>query len=139
MRATKSSSVKPPPRDAMTACAWMKCGNPVRGIDPQRTCPDCQAAGAPTRVEWAAYKATLPPEQVFTTGEMVLVLANAHMSEMAMHHPKDTPKRDEDAPPAPGATDGATLRVDGEVSAAVAYRRGSEVQGAGGGVDGSLL
>ena len=64
----------PPPRDALdghTRCA--SCSAPARGIDPQRNCDACVAAGAPSRVPWAQVKPANSP----TCGEQVAQLANA--------------------------------------------------------------
>ncbi len=61
------------------------CRAAVEGIDPMRTCERCRAGGAPARVAWELAK----PADSATTGEQVLVLANALLSEAAVHAPKD--------------------------------------------------
>lgn len=61
------------------------CRVPVEGIDPMRTCERCRQGGAPARVAWEVAK----PKDSATSGEQVLVLANAHLSETAVHVPKD--------------------------------------------------
>lgn len=67
------------------------CGNRVDGRDPMRTCATCQGAGAPVRVPWEEAKpdnaATVLPEIVMTP------LANAHLSELALHV-ADDPRED---------------------------------------------
>lgn len=47
------------------------CARPVAGIDEQRTCNACRAAGAPARVDWTYLSGVTPPPP--------LVLGNAHL------------------------------------------------------------
>lgn len=69
--------------DATTPCPWNGCGRPVEGIDPMRTCPSCRAGGAPPRAPWSMAKTTT----CTVLPELVLELANAHLSEAAVHAP----------------------------------------------------
>ena len=65
-----------------------RCGRPVPGVDPMRSCDACFAKGAPARVSWDLAKPEASPTVL---PELVLVLANAHLSEAAVHIP-DEPK-----------------------------------------------
>jgi hypothetical protein len=61
-----------------------RCNRPVEAIDPMRTCGRCRASGAPTRVSWELAK---PDHSATVLPEFVLELANAGLSEMAVHAP----------------------------------------------------
>jgi len=71
--------------DATTPCPWKGCGKPVGGVDPMRTCSTCRAASASLYVPWAQAKNT----SATVLPELVLVLANAHLSETAVKSAKD--------------------------------------------------
>ena len=58
------------------------CSNPVRGVDEQRTCAACRAAGAPNYIPYSSVVGYEPDPQVLT-------LANAWMVDGKRPDPKE--------------------------------------------------
>ncbi len=79
---------------ASEPCPWRirgkRCNKPVAGVDPMRTCEACFAKGAPARVPWEMAK---PEASSTVLPELVVVLANAHLSESAVHIAEEAPAR----------------------------------------------
>lgn len=76
---TKATAGKPvKTAEGSMPCSWRingeRCGNPVPGIDPCRSCERCRREHtAPVRIPWEMAK----PDNSSTSGESILVLTNA--------------------------------------------------------------